>query len=114
MTWGSLMSKFVRLTEVTGTGEIKPTLINTAHVMRAHPGSKGKDVYIRFFDGTFIFVKESIDEIERITGAGLVSQPIIMEAEQYQAYVQAKNIRDGAIAKLTTSATSLKAASLPA
>lgn len=57
--------KFIKLTEVTGL-ENKIIYINFDNVMSFSIGMKGKDTHIRMYDKSFFFVKEKIEEIEKM------------------------------------------------
>lgn len=67
------MSKFVRLTEVLATGEVKSLIVNLDYAVHVQSGMKGKDTHIRMHNNQFYFVKESIDEVERLIGVGLAN-----------------------------------------
>lgn len=71
--------KFIKLTEVHGNNETKPIYINFDHVQSFSVGMKGKDTHIRMYDKSFFFVKETIEEIEKL----LNSEPEI-DAKEYK------------------------------
>jgi uncharacterized protein YlzI (FlbEa/FlbD family) len=107
------MSKFVRLTEVLATGEIKSLMVNAEFIVHIQSGMRGKDTHIRMHDAKFYFVKESFDEVQQLINAGSVAQPIIMNSDQYQAYLDAKEALENASSRMIASAN-LKAVPLSA
>lgn len=69
------MTKFIRVTELMTGGEEKPLLLNTAHIMHVQGGLGTKNTHIRMNDirmnehtKTYYFVKETVDEIQKLMG----------------------------------------------
>lgn len=68
------MSEFIRLTESLSRGEVKRLLLRKDQISHVQEGKEGNDTHIRMIVGngnsdarhTYYFVKESIDQIEKM------------------------------------------------
>lgn len=95
------MVKFISLSQACGNDAFKELIINAAHIQHVVIGNKGKDVHIRMSDGTFFFVRESLAEIKRlIADVPIPAQPILMTADEYARYNEAKRMRDAALSNM--------------
>lgn len=71
------MAKFVCLNQACGNDITKPLIINADHIQHVVIGNKGKDVHVRMSDGTFFFVKESLDDIKRMVADFVRLPPVV-------------------------------------
>lgn len=85
------MLKFIKLTEVHGNDTLKTIILNAASIQVIQKGSKEKDTFIRLFDKSFFFVKESLDDIWMLLLVDNSKAPVIMTSEEALTYYQIKD-----------------------
>lgn len=89
------MAKFIKLHECQANDGQKIVLVNVACIEYFCMGNKGKDTYVKLIGppagdikGAFFFVKESLEEIERLISLDTTKAPVIMTAEEALKYHQ--------------------------
>ncbi len=76
------MSKFIRLSECVGQNKTFPIILNTSLIDKITVANRGTDTHILLKDESFIFVRESLDEVWRMLN-GVLPLVTVEEAKVY-------------------------------